>query len=222
MTVSVLPELCNSCKASNDETIANSCRFCIGREFKEYILCDLNRNIQNPQKFQCHAFHAQIRPLLSIVDSCQTRPENAEADSIIHHKTSLMDSDRLKYKGSLYLQTALKDPDVVHLDIKFHLVWNVVHRKQLFFDPAKTRDAIDEIFAACNDRIGGIARVIWLAPDHIHVFVESDGEKSVDVITKELKRQSALALTTPSGSNNLLSKKIRKIWDRAYFAETVG
>jgi REP element-mobilizing transposase RayT len=61
--------------------------------------------------------------------------------------------------------------------------------------------------------------VLWLAPDHVHVYVESDGEKSIETIMKVLKRVSSQALRA---SNVSSSGKGRIKWEKAYFAQTIG
>jgi REP element-mobilizing transposase RayT len=75
---------------------------------------------------------------------------------------------------------------------------------------------IDNAFFDCGEFVGGYVGLLWLAPDHIHLYIESDGEKSVDTIIQYLKRVSANALNKTTGSAN------HRIWDKAYFAETVG
>jgi REP element-mobilizing transposase RayT len=65
-------------------------------------------------------------------------------------------------------------------------------------------------------QIGGFAGLLWLAPDHLHVYVESDGEKSIEAVVKVLKRVSAKALLDVS------SPERGQPWEEAYFAQTIG
>ena len=66
------------------------------------------------------------------------------------------------------------------------------------------------------------AYLLYLAPDHIHVYVESDGEISIEHIVQGMKRSfnKAVAESFP-----FLNKKLGShtdIWDEAYFVETIG
>jgi len=71
-------------------------------------------------------------------------------------------------------------------------------------------------FLSCSESAGGYVGLLWLAPDHIHLYIESDGEKSVDAIVRYLKRLSAETLNKTIDSAN------RRLWDTAYFAESLG
>ncbi|MBL7179872.1 MAG: transposase [Desulfobacterales bacterium] len=64
--------------------------------------------------------------------------------------------------------------------------------------------------------------LLYLAPDHIHLYMESDGELAVEEIIHRIKRFS----------NNVILEKFplirdnlggnAEIWDEAYFVETIG
>jgi len=63
---------------------------------------------------------------------------------------------------------------------------------------------------------------LYLAPDHIHLYVESDGELSIEEIVFRIKQFSNDAILEKFP---LLRDKISgdtKIWDKAYFVETIG
>jgi hypothetical protein len=45
-----------------------------------------------------------------------------------------------------------------------------------FLSDANMFSFINEIFSKCNELAGGFIRLLWLAPDHLHLYVESDGE----------------------------------------------
>lgn len=202
--------------------VADRCDFCADLGFKEQILCDLNRSIQNTGKFTCHAFRTRPRARLFAVKDIETPSDSRESPRTQLGDHKLLGSDRFKHGQALATQRALSDPDAVHLDLKYHLAWNVARRKPVFNQPADIRPILDKAFYTCDEKIGGFASVLWLAPDHIHVYVESDGERPIEAIVKELKRVSTFALTTESHLNRLVPGKIRRIWDRAYFAETLG
>jgi REP element-mobilizing transposase RayT len=112
---------------------------------------------------------------------------------------------------------------MVCVEIRYHVAWNVRSRKPLFSQPAEVIPIIDGAFSAGGERIGGLATLLWPASDHIHVYVESDGDRSIDMIVKELKRLSAAALCDTFSLADPVSKGKPQIWwDSAYFAETIG
>jgi REP element-mobilizing transposase RayT len=189
--------------------------------FQEAIFCDLNWSVQHWSRFKCYAFRPVAKLRLSSVKSA----EDATGDQgsvISGGDETVLRSDRFKYREALAIQRARVDPDGVNVDIKYHLAWNTPRRKPVFVHSVDTRRVIAEAFSVCGDEVGGLASVLWLAPDHIHIYIESDGEKSLEAIAKELKRASALALRGELNSQGLFSGMARRVWDRAYFAETVG
>ncbi|MGA9177291.1 MAG: transposase, partial [Desulfobacterales bacterium] len=61
-----------------------------------------------------------------------------------------------------------------------------------------------------------------LASDHIHVYVESDGELSIEEIVHRIKQFSNEAILKKFP---LIRDKLgndTEIWDEAYFTETIG
>ena len=64
--------------------------------------------------------------------------------------------------------------------------------------------------------------LLYLAPDHIHLYVETDGELSIEEIVHRVKQFSNDAILEEFP---LIKDKIggnTEIWDEAYFTETIG
>lgn len=213
------PVKCLECAKSTKPFIYGRCNFCQNLSFQEEVLCDLNRSTQNPTFFECHAF----QPLLKLVPSSgqETRPEPKVRSSEITLE-KLLDSDKVKYQRALALQKLTRNPDDVMLEIKYHFVWNVIGRRPAFAEPATTIDFISDTITTCSDAVGGFASLLWLAPDHIHLYVESDGEVSPDNMAQKLKR--LLEVTILERFPDLIASQEveRRLWDEAYFVETIG
>lgn len=64
--------------------------------------------------------------------------------------------------------------------------------------------------------------LLWLAPDHVHLYVNSDGERSVETIVQEIKRYSNKAIL--SGLIDIKERLNGRIdlWDVSYFSQTIG
>lgn len=213
------PVKCLACAKSSKPVIHGRCSFCQRLSFQEKVLCDLNRSIQNPTSFECHAF----QPLLKLVTSSgqETRP----APNVQPAKTTiekLLDSDKVKYQRALALQRLARNPDDVMLDIKYHFAWNVIGRKSAFAEPAPMIDFISNTFTTCSEAVGGFTRLLWLAPDHIHLYVASDGEVSPDNMAEKLKQLSEAPILERF-PDLIASPDVEKgLWDEAYFVETIS
>jgi REP element-mobilizing transposase RayT len=219
---SELPELCRQCGKSTASSIHKNCKFCRDLGIQEEVLCYLNRTVQNPAKFKCHAF----QPLLRRVDSSGTRATTADVRPKEHLKkeviTRLLQSDKIKYNRALALQRLTSDPEGVFVDIKYHFAWNVKHRQPIFNLDADVLDFAHEVFLGSSQLVGGFLTLLWMAPDHVHVYVDSDGEHSVETMVQDIKGFSESAMLARFVEmKERLDGKLR-LWDAAYYSETIG
>jgi len=223
MTVSgELPQKCQECLKSAVSSIHKKCRFCQDIKFEEEILCQLNRCIQKPSEFKCHAF----QPVLKLVDSLDPKDqkspplsrENLRPESI----KKFLQTDKVKYQRALAIQRLTDDPDGVFINIKYHFTWNAIHRRPLFSSNTDIADLFYDSFFRCSERIGESINLLWLAPDHIHIYAETDGERSVEEIVQEIKRVSQEIVFTEHSNAMKALQLDNHIWDEAYFAETIG
>ena len=140
------PGKCQGCAKSSGPMIHGKCSFCQDLEFQEKLLCHLNRCMQNPAVFKCYAF----RPILKLVGSSDqeipSSPNRIKDNSSQNGFQQLLDSDKIKYQRALALQRMERDPDSVFVDFKYHFVWNIIHRKPVFAQPAKIIDFVSDTF----------------------------------------------------------------------------
>ena len=214
-----LPARCQECAKSVRTFIHEGCSTCQKVSFEEDVLCYLNRSVQDPDSFECHAF--QSGPRLSIVSRRGGRPESKDQPAEAALDETL-NSDKLKYRRALALQKLARDPDALMIYVQYHLAWNVAGRRPAFSEPATMLDFVIDTIAGCSDVVGGVAYLLWLAPDHIHVHVESDGEVSPDSMAKEIKRLSEAAILERFPDLVASSEAGQRLWDEAYFVETIG
>jgi REP element-mobilizing transposase RayT len=219
---SELPKKCQECAKSVGPIIYDKCNFCQDLEFNEEILCNLNQSIQNPLNFKCRAF----RPIFKL-----TTPSANKVSDLSHCATDnlqrksiqeLLKSDKIKYKKALALQRLQRDPDEVYMELKYHFAWNVIHRRSVFTSRNDFLDFAHHLFSGCSDLVGGFVSLLWLAPDHVHLYVISDGEKSVETIVQEIKRSSNDAIMGEFADIKDRFDAGNGLWDTAYFAETIG
>ena len=217
-----LPTKCMECAKANTSSIHQKCNVCIELEFQESILGDLNRCIQDKEAFKCHAF----QPVLSLVSASENRANNQDNSSLKLYKREsylrLFHSEKIKYERALAMQMLGRDPDGLYVQIKYHLSWNVTYRMLIFNPASNFTDLVHGTFLLCSERIGGFVDLLHLAPDHVHLYVESNGELSVDEIVSKIKgfSNNAIMEKFPSVKDKLGGHA--EIWDEAYFAETIG
>ncbi len=217
-----LPEKCRKCAKSKGSIIYKQCDLCRELAFDESVLCDLNRGVQDQTSFTCHAF----RPILRLADPSGSNGRNVstgpkrrdQRESLL----KLLRSEKIRYERALALQKLVRDPDGVYVELKYHFVWNVIQRRPVFRPSNDYFDFVHGTFLRCSGLVGGFASLLWLAPDHIHVYVESDGEKSVETIVRGLKQCSRDAISTQFSDIGERADAGGGIWDEAYFAETAG
>ena len=215
----VFPEKCLVCAKSSKPFIPAGCRSCRDLNFQEEVLCDLNRSTQDPGFFECHAFQPSLKLVASSGQETRMEPK---AHSVGFTSERLLDSDRIKYQRALALQKLARNPDDIILDIKYHFVWNVIGRRPAFAAPEPMIDYVANVIATCGEAVGGLANLLWLAPDHIHLYVESDGEVSPDNMAQELKRQTEVAILERFPDLIASTDVGAGLWGDAYFVETVG
>ena len=219
---SKLPVKCYICAQNNGASAHKKCKLCQDVGFAESILCHLNRSVQNQHDFVCYAF----RQKLTVVDKSVAKGASkdvAAADSLREENIKrLIDSDKSKYKIALAVQRLNRDPDGVFTDLKYHFVWNVMYRWPVFAKSSDYLDFMSDAFYKCSDVVEGYTQLLWLAPDHVHIYVETDGKESVHKIIRKLKAYSGKSILIKFPN---LQEKIdynKKLWDEAYFTETIG
>jgi putative transposase len=217
-----LPQKCMECVKSAVSLSHRKCHFCRDLEFQESVLCDLNRCIQSRSDFECHAF----QPMLKLIGPSKNKVSRFDDNSTREIKEKffleLLKSDKIKYERALALQKLARDPDGVYMQLKYHFAWNVSLRKSVYSPANNFFDFVSDTFLRCSELAGGFVDLLYLAPDHIHLYVESDGELSVEEIVRRTKQFSNDAILEKFP---LIRDKLSgdtEIWDEAYFTETIG
>jgi REP element-mobilizing transposase RayT len=135
---------------------------------------------------------------------------------------SFLSTDRIEYQRALALQRLRSDPDHVFLDIKYHFAWNVIHRRPVFSPRNDIAEFAYEVFSKSIELNGDFVNLLWLASDHIHLYVDSNGQSSVETMVVEIKRLSEEAILERFFHLTKPPETESKIWDTAYFSETIG
>lgn len=219
---SELPRKCSECFKSSKALIHAKCNFCKDLEFQEEVLCHLNRCVQDPADFTCHAFQPILKLVGRFAQEVPPSRKDPKSNRSERFFEKLLSSDKIGYERALALQKLGRDPDAVFVELKYHLAWNAIHRKPVFVRPANMSNFINDIFSKCSELVGGFIRLLWLAPDHLHLYVESDGEYSIETIAQRMKGLSASAILREFADLKANLDAEDELWDKAYFVETIG
>jgi REP element-mobilizing transposase RayT len=217
-----LPEKCLECAKEKKPRFHGTCDFCHDLKFQESVLCDLNRCIQDRTNFQCHAFEPALKLIKPTEENIKNPPDAPSKPTGDESRKSLCNSDKIKYERALALQKLDRDPGGVYVLLKYHFAWNVSLRKPVFRPAGIFFEFVSNVLLECTEMVGGYVSLLYLAPDHIHVYMESDGELSVEEMVNKIKRFLNDAILEKFTSvRNILGSDFG-IWDEAYFVETVG
>jgi len=216
------PGECQRCFKSTISEPHKKCDLCQELRFSEQILCDLNRSTQTPSSFRCYAF----QPILRSVKSDDSRRPDLENEFKNHAQNedikAYLKSDKIGYEKALFLQKLTREPDEIFISIKYHLALSTLHRKPIFDLIGEAKELIRGKFSEYSVQSGEQMSLLWLAPDHGHIHVESDGNRSVEVISEEIKRLSSTAILKQFSEIEDIAEPGDSIWDISYFIETLS
>ena len=216
-----VPSKCQKCAKAGESRTHTKCNFCQHLNYLEADLCYLNRCVQEPAEFICHAF----QPILKLAGPQEVKfPDKNKGQDFLQEDDfrKILDSEKIKYEGALALQRLSRDPDGVYVSLKYHFLWNVIYRKPIFIRNHEVIDFAHSIFPKCGDLVGGFVDLLWIAPDHVHICVVSDGEKSVERMVQEIKQFTGNAMLSQFDDTKERLSGASTLWDRAYFAQTIS
>lgn len=212
----VVSEICKKCSVSQNLIANCDCQFCKDFSFPEEHLCYLNQCWQLPDTFKCEAFKPDIK-LLS--KSNKSAIPGAPFLRVI-------DAQKRKEIENIRLQKSLENPDTVYHFLGFHFVLGTKFRTPFFLNvDIRDEKKISDKFSSLSNYVDDYVQMIFLGLDHIHLYVESNGEKSPDTIANELKKYSEIPILEilKSDTKNLsfFVNENTKLWDDSYFVESI-
>src|SRR5215510_10264293 len=206
-----LPTLCQACFKHYRSTLVKVCPFCRDVQFPEQVLCDLVQEGQSEkQPFRCAAF----RPALSVVQPDHTEARDMEEGN---EDTANM-SQKDKWFRAYAVQQLSLNPDLIAFTIRYHVVFSTRQRVNVFASEHREQMA-DMVRQAAVPFEQTTAHVLWLASDHLHLYLDATPDYALDeivhAIREYLEREMANLFPALPPSN-------QPTWERAYFAESIG
>src|SRR5262252_5985123 len=206
-----IPTLCQACYKHYRSTVVNACPFCRDVQFPEQMLCDLVREGQSEkQPFRCAAF----RPALSIVRHDEIEASPAEEGS---EDTGGM-SPQDKWFRAYAVQQLSLHPDLIAFTIRYHVVLSTRQRVNVFASEHREQIA-DMVRQAALPFEQTAAHVVWLASDHLHLYIDASPDYALDEIVHAIREylEHEMANLLPE-----LQHSNQPCWERAYYAESIG
>ena len=169
-----IPTLCQACYKHYRSTVVNACPFCDDAHFPEQVLCDLVREGQSEkQPFRCTAF----RPALSVVQHDHTEALHREEGS----EDTVNMSPRDKWFRAYAVQQLSFNPDLIDFTIQYHVVLSTRQRTNVFSSEHGDLMA-DLVRQAALAFEQTTAHVLWLASDHLHLYIDASPDYALDEI----------------------------------------
>ena len=206
-----IPTLCQACYKYYRSTVVKVCPFCADVQFPEAMLCDLVREGQSEtQPFRC----ATCRPALSVVHHEHTEALHREEGS----EDTVDMSPKDKWFRAYAVQQLSRNPDLIDFTIRYHVVLSTIQRVQYFSSEHREQIA-DLVRQAALPFEQTTAHVVWLASDHLHLYLDASPAYALDEIVHAIIAylERAIARLLPE-----VKHSHQPIWERAYFAESIG
>lgn len=179
-----VPRRCLQCSFFKRQHIYEQCTVCRELGFSEIHLCELNRKGPDPDHFLCHSFRPDLRlvggkslfahPVLSVI---RDRKEYFRDVLKLMHGPGHCGRKNGCFtckKGDRISDRPKK---------KFHVVWLTRERKPIFLQSSTYVPFFHDALLTCGALINGKAILIWLAPDHLHLYLElGEGDSVMDVV----------------------------------------
>jgi REP element-mobilizing transposase RayT len=206
-----IPTLCHACYKHYRSTVVKVCPFCRDVQFPEQVLCDLVREGQSEkQPFRCAAF----RPALSVVQHDQTEALPMAEGS---EDTANM-SPKDKWFRAYAVQQLSLHPDLIDFTIRYHVVLSTRQRVQ-YFSSEHDEPMAELVRQAVLPFEQTIAHILWLASDHLHLYLDATPDYALDEIVHAIREYLEHAMTHLLPA---LQHSDQPVWERAYFAESIG
>ena len=151
------------------------------------MVCDLVREGQSEkQPFRCAAF----RPALSVVqhDYAEAPPMEEGSEDTVNM------SPKDKWFQAYAVQQLRLHPDLIDFTIRYHVVFSTRQRTNVFSSEHREQIA-DLVRQAAVPFEQTTAHVLWLASDHLHLYIDASPDYALDeivhAIMDDLEREMA-------------------------------
>ena len=205
--------LCDQCHWQENKKPFKGCNFCIRLGFPEDVLCSILRNgCDNEALLECNAY----RPKLTVASSDQQNQVIIENSDV--ERDAL--SNKEKYLIALSKQKLSLNPDKIYFKLQFHVCLVAKKRETIILSETNFLGDIISVFNKIEAMFNSTdIGVLHLDSDHIHLYVDTTPDYSIDEISGKIIDISEKEIATIYPE---LVRKYGGIWEVGYFAETIG
>ena len=110
------------------------------------------------------------------------------------------------------------NPDLIAFTIRYHVVLSTRQRTNVFASEHSEQIA-DMVEQAALSFEQTTAHVLWLASDHLHLYLDATPDYALDEIVHAIREylEHEVVHLFPA-----LQHSDQPVWERAYFAESIG
>lgn len=212
MNNDTINNICTKCYIHNNQAVIKDCHMCKKLALSENIFCQLTRGGQvEGELFECSAF----RPLLILVD--KKIKNNAEPKDKKIEENGI-GSDKIKWFKAYAKQQLQINSDIINYKLKYHVCLSTRKREKIFANNTVDINKISSIFNNIGSYFKGVQiSLLCLKTDHVHLFIESTPDYSLDeIVNKTIKNSEKDIVNTYSEIFN------NNIWERNYYIESIG
>jgi REP element-mobilizing transposase RayT len=204
-----IPTLCQACYKHYRSTVVNACPFCDDVQFPEQVLCDLVREGQSEkQPFRCAAFQLALAVVRH--DEIEASPVEEGSEDVV----SMSPKD--KWFRAYAVQQLSRNPDLIAFTIRYHVVLSTRQRTNIFASE-HSEPMADLVQQAALPFEQTTAHVLWLASDHMHLYLDATPDYALDEIVHAIMDD----LERETRQFSALQPSHQPVWERAYFAESI-
>lgn len=214
-----VPARCTRCLSLAGNHPCNGCQVCRDQAMGESFLCMIARQSTGAAPFACEAF----RPNLSIVGKSGPRAAIEvcqDKETYFNDVVRLVSSGPCGGKGCTRPSCHGGEAARGEVD-RFHVVWVVHQRKPLFADSSRFVSFLHDVFLSCGHLMSGKVLLLWLAPDHLHLYIESSPRENVNDLVDDLQGLIHDTLLQEFDDLRKLYGK-KQIWEHEFFVEQIG
>jgi putative transposase len=201
-----VPQKCQNCLKFHNKTVVNICDICNKLQFPEENLCDLLRFKETD--FGCAAYKPKLQLVTDKTEFSMQPKGNSEFD----------DSQRNKWIRSYLVEQQKQNPDQIQFKLRYHIV--LITRERSAILTENYFKSFSRIFKNTTKSFYDTTiDLMWISSDHIHLYLDSSPDFSVDEIYKEVVNQSERVIYMKHPE---LKPENQDLWENSYFVETFG
>lgn len=212
---------CIHCRIHKRDEPNKDCQICIDQAMRESFICGMLNSQVEKETFRCQAFQPSLslvgnvkkRTCKDIVTVCEDKSKyfTEIVDNILYGRCSR--SGGCGACGDKRNGQKIKN--------RFHIVWAVKERKSLFTNSRRYLSYLHDAFLTCGTLMTGKTVLLWLAPDHLHFYLETPDIETVGEIVEDLQGIIHDALVEKFVEVRDISPDNSLLWETSYFIESI-